>query len=837
MKIAIADYGDTKVTGETLGIVSAVFDEAKFDDDNIEYVHMSRSADSEKLAGRGFDVILAMGAEATKILCQTDIPLKKYAGSLTWNDDLGSWVLPTMHPNRIYAGAYGDFDITYDHIHRAVDLATGKLAFPPTDGAKVDWEFVGHNGTRGREYKGEWDPNLWAGYFECTPEEEDRQAEILGALLTELDSGEGITFGADTESFTIDHFYPLTMVQLYVPHWEKAFAFTWGVIERLLDAWRRLFNHENARFVWHNLAHDAKMLFHWMDIRLDDARHDDTMCWAMGLTEKGNQTGLKYNSRQFCNAPFYEEALDEWLTSGHPHYYGHIRPDVLAEYGCLDVFYTHQLSSILPARVEREGTASLVRDTLLPAARTFWQLAYPGIRVDQELGERLSAEWGPKIDAAIEKVQQYAAEHGFPKNPDVVKGQVYREICPCGEAAGAQPGDYEGLRVLSYRKMLRDKYGYDEPCDDCHKKRYLRKVDTTMNVHSWAQMQHFCFDVLGDMEQTWEGRKTNKYFWEINQAHEFAQLVAEYRELDYLHRNIVKGFAKFIRADGRVHPDFLLFGTTTGRLAVRNPAMQTVPAHSETAKPVKRLFLPDPGDLIVNVDYSNLEMYMAHHLTKDDALLQALQQDIHRTTAAAMYMKLYEEVNAEERQSAKPVNFGAGYNIKAKKLSRDKNLVKITEGESSKAQEFLDAFWGTYQTWDTCRKQWVEDALENCELYTEMGRKRRWSLITKDNKWKVENQACNFQGQSMASDLCLRSLITLQHKLSVRGWGRVLMTVHDSIVFSVHPQYIHQAVRLIKRVMTTPPFETTTPFKVDVTVGPNYGDQYDYDPEGVYVRI
>jgi DNA polymerase-1 len=199
-------------------------------------------------------------------------------------------------------------------------------------------------------------------------------------------------------------------------------------------------------------------------------------------------------------------------------------------------------------------------------------------------------------------------------------------------------------------------------------------------------------------------------------------------------------------------------------------------------------------------------------------------------------MKVYEEVTAEERQSAKPVNFGAGYNIKAKKLSRDKNLVKITDGEAPKAQMFLDAFWASYHQWDAARKQWIQEAMANCELTTEMGRKRRWSLITSDNSWKVENQACNFKGQSMASDLCLTSLIKLEAMLTERGWGRVMISVHDSIVFSIKPQFMHEAVALIKKVMTTPDFETEINFKVDVTVGKNYGDQESYDPSKDYVK-
>lgn len=844
MDITLVDYGDTQLTGETLAICSAVFDEMNFPDEKINYVHLDRKSDVEKLPIG--TLILSFGAEAIPVLCNTDMPLKKYAGALTWNDALDSWVLPTMHPNRIYQGAYGDFDVTYDHIRRACDLATGSLALPPVEGVQIDWEFVGHNGLRGdalpegaigpRLPKG-YGPNIWSGYFECTPEEEARQFAILNNWLHRLEVDGPITFGLDTESYTTNHFKPLTMIQVYDPQVEKAYAFTWGVIEKAKELWVKFFSHRNYRGTWHNVQHDSKMIRHWLGHWLTVEKDNDTMCWALGLTEKGNQTGLKYLSRQFMNAPFYEEALDGWLDRNNI-CYGHIRPDVLADYGCADVYYAEGLSRILVPLVQREGTEWNVRNILLPAAHTFAQMTYPGIRVDQELSKRLQGEWKPRIEAAIEKVQEYAKTTEFPKNPDVVSGQSYNEPCKQCVYTAWEP-DLEGTRVLGYRKVLREKYGFDEPCDTCRKKRYVRKVDPTLNVRSWVQMHDLCFDVL-KMEQTWEGRTTNKYFWEINQSHPFAELVMGYRQIDYLHRNILQGFEKFIYEDGRVHPNILLFGTKTGRLAIREPAMQTIPSNAATeearhnVKEIKRLILPDEGDLLVNADYKNLEMFVAHHLTNDDNLLAALQQDIHTTTAAAMYMKLYEDINAEERQSAKGVVFGAGYNIKAKKLSRNKDVEKMIGGDIKKAQSFLDAFWNEYSTWNAVRKGWITEAFENCELTTELGRKRRWSLITKDTAWKVENQACNFKGQSLASDLCLTSLIRLNKELTVRGWGRVILTVHDSIVYSIHPTHLHEAVTLIRKIMTTPIFETKTPFSVAITVGPNYGDQYDYDPEKDY---
>lgn len=823
-KLLLVDYGDTELTNETLSIVEAVFEEHQFPTDKIDYLHATRKAQLEEL--NGYDLIITFGAEAMHKLCHTEYTIKEYAGCLTWNEDLKTWVLPTMHPNRIYQEFYGDFDITYAHLRRAIDMCNGVLDWPTEEDRNLSWTFYGHNGA-GWDPKDGYNPVVWSGYFEATQEEISGARYTLEDWLHKLDFvDQPILFAVDTESFNLDHLQPLTMIQVF--DGERGYAFNWGVVQEMIDLWVRFFTHPNARFVWHNIKHDAKMLRQWLGVYIDvdDERHDDTLAWALGLTEKLKMAGLKYLARQYCNAPFWDEGLKKWLSNDKTKInYGHIRPDVLAEYGCLDVFYTYKLSYILRKLVEREGTTRLVLNTLLPAQRTFADLEFEGIHVDMDYARTLQEEWEPVIESAIKEVQEYARNAGFPRDPGLVKGQIFREICKCVPVSLHSVLD--GARCTSYAKILREEHKHNPRCTDCNQRRYIRRIDDTINVRSNLQMQHLCFDVL-EMDMTWEGRKTNKYFWEINQSHEFAKLVAKYRELDYLNRNIIQGFGRFVRADGKIHPDFLVGGTSTGRLAVHDPAMQTVPARSKTGKKVKRLFKPDEGCILINVDYSNLELYMAHHLTKDEALLQALEKDMHRTTAAAMYMKAYEDVTAEERQSAKPVNFGAGYNIKAKKLSRDKNLISITQGQASKAQQFLDAFWGTYRDWDVFRKAWIDEAKANCELRTEMGRVRRWSLITRDNVWKVENQATNFKGQSMASDLTLMSLIQLNKQLKQNGWGRVMLSVHDSIVFSVRPAHLHEAVSLIKSIMTTPVFETTTPFKVDVEVGLTYGSVYPY---------
>jgi DNA polymerase I-like protein with 3'-5' exonuclease and polymerase domains len=832
MQIALVDYGKSKCTNEVLEILEAVFKEAEFPEDKITYYHIDQVEHIAQIKG---GVVVAFGAEAMRKLCNVNRDLREYAGCLTWNEDMGTWVLPTYHPNGIYQEKYDEFDSVYDHLRRAVDLAVGRLAFPPKDGPDFEWDWVGHNG-EGWDWKQGYHPEVWSGYFECTPEQVSVGEAYLRVWIDRLEKGEQ-TFAIDTESYNLNHFQPLTMIQVYDPVMNKAVAFNWGVIERMKELWQWFLNHKNGRWVLHNTKHDRKMLRHWLNVDLGD-RDIDTMCYALGLTEKANQTSLKYVARQYCNAPFWDEGLKVWLSSDKKQInYGHIRPDVLAEYGCLDVYYTYQLSTVLPPRVEREGTTRLVRDILLPAQRTFAEIEYEGIRIDLPYTQQLAAKWRPLIDDAISEVQEYARQKSFPRDPKVTKNQIVRRICDCVPVR--MHDELRELRVTSYSKYLRESHGLLNRCETCKNKRYVREVDNTLNVRSSTQMAHLCHDML-EMIPTFKPRQCDKQFWEINAGHPFAELVVAYRELDYLQRNFVEGMQGFLWEDGRVHPDIFVAGTVSGRLSMKSPALQTVPSRSKRAKFVKRMFLPDEGDLCVNVDYKALEMFVTHHLTKDPQLLEDLTtRDIYKATAQDIFRKAYEEVTAEERKAVKPVVLASGYNIKAGKLSKNPDIRKTIGGGKEKAQEMLDAFWTRYKVWNDVKEAWKKEAVRTGVLTTEFGRKRRWSLVTAANLWKVENQATNFKSQSTGSDICLRRVILLTRLLKEKNYGRVMLTVHDSIVFSIHKDKVHEAVKLIEETMCDVPVETDTPFFVDTGIGPDYAYACDeekggYDPNRDY---
>jgi uracil-DNA glycosylase family 4 len=805
------------------------------------------------------DVIVALGGLASQVLCNQSKGITQFAGALTWNEDVKRFVLPTFHPSAVIHGQTGYFDDIYNALHRAVRIAKGKLQLPPPGGHKITWELVGH---RGEKIPRPDDPKrwTWTGHFEATDAEVARAQEVVETWLAVMDGGQEFHCGLDTESRNTNFFEPMTMLQVYDPIGNKAWAFTWGVIERLRELFARLLGHQHFRPRLHNTSYDRQVIRHWIKAELDD-RDIDTMVYANGLTEKLEQTSLKYLARQHCNAPYYEEALDEWLPSqGSP--FDQVPPDVLAEYGCADTFYTYLLADILPELCAEENTLELCDSLLIEAQRAFSDVEYHGCYIDTEYADGLEEKWVPIINAAVQRVKDYAAEQGFPKKVEVVGAQTKPIPCPqcIPETIAHEMIDAESDRArwrswlnkrlewnvvkaergaVEARLDFELKWPADTPrntpadpsCKRCMKRRYVLVPDTELNVRSSKQMQHLCFDMLR-MNTGPNGRSCDKDFWAANEAHPLSKLVGDYRETDHLLRNYVRGTVDDLAQDGRIHPDFLLVGTVTGRLAIHNPPLQTLPKHQVDpvkAKMIRKLFKASPGHVIVDADYSNLELFVSHHYSQDPNLLKALtEQDFHRATAAAIFETPYDEVTSYQRFLSKFVTFGIAYGRQAYSLAQGE-LKEITGGSEQVAQEYIDNFWSLYPLWYEQYQQWQEDALTKGEIQTPLGRKRRWRIIPPHMRQSVRNQAVNFPMQSLASDTCLGALIRLNQRFKENGWGRVLFTVHDSLVCEVKEEVLAEAVELIRYEMEHPSYPTNTPFTVNIEVGPSLGEVEEWE--------
>jgi uracil-DNA glycosylase family 4 len=741
-------------------------------------------------------VVLAVGGTAAQRLLHTEDGITKTQGSMKWSEELGTWVVATYHPAAVLHGNTGYFDDIYDTVKRVVALVNGTIPFPPRE-VKLDWELISEPERAVQVLQ-----HLWASATKIAFDTESR---------TKFDSGPRPL----EDEWLMSQFYA---------GGSQAWAFNMPAllsVPKFRRALRRLFDKKGITWRMHNSSYDKQVI---RANGFTDPPARDSMVLGLGLHERGEQVGLKALSRMYCNATYYEDELvgyswrlgpqrqRDWLA--------------LAKYGCLDAYYTFQLCEVLPALVEAEGTMPLCKGLLSDAAETFCDVEFRGAAIDKEYADGLEAEWMPIIAEAEGKMQSWAAAKGFPQDQKHVGAQTRGIACPvcCS--------DVEFLHAdrKEWRKEFERTFGHDPSCTRCMKRRFVLIPDERLNVRSYPQLQHLAFDILR-MQHPDRKRSTEEAFLAYNEQSEFTQHLRAFRERDGLLRTYIRGIGDDIGPDGRVHPDFLLFGTVTGRLSIRNPPLQTIPkwgVSPKMAKLVRRMFVAKPGHVIVDVDYKNLELFIAWHYSKDENLGRALvEQDFHTTTASAIFNTPYDQVTGDQRFNSKFVTFGIAYGRQAYSLAQGE-LKALTGGNERKAQAYIDRFWGLYPDYHRVYKQFQEDAINLGELRTPMGRVRRWKLITKDKLNHIRNQAVNFPLQSLASDTCLSALIRLNKRLPALDYGDVLFTCHDSLVFEIREDKLHEAVAVIKEEMTAPPYDTHIKLFVDVEYGPSLGEVQPY---------
>jgi len=291
----------------------------------------------------------------------------------------------------------------------------------------------------------------------------------------------------------------------------------------------------------------------------------------------------------------------------------------------------------------------------------------------------------------------------------------------------------------------------------------------------------------------------------------FINLMLRNRKEAKLYGTYIKGVRKRIW-NGRIYPTFLLHGTTTGRLSCRNPNLQNVPRGSV----IRDMYVPDEGNVYVQADYATVELRVLATLAQDEYLRTLFQggRDIHNEISTQLYGSSFTK---EQRVRTKAVVYGLSYGREAFSIAQEYDM-KVAE-----AQRMMDEFFRVIP--DTVKwKEGVKQKVlhESEDLETPFGRRRRFWLVTNENRRDVEKEAYAFYPQSIASDICLSSFIKLRqsHGLSVR------LPVHDSILVECSLADSQGVAKLMEEVMSQTAaevFSDYVPFPVDVKIGQTWG--------------
>ena len=311
----------------------------------------------------------------------------------------------------------------------------------------------------------------------------------------------------------------------------------------------------------------------------------------------------------------------------------------------------------------------------------------------------------------------------------------------------------------------------------------------------------------------------------LREKHPIVGLILEHRQLSKLKSTYVDALPQLVDPlSGRVHTSFGQASTATGRLASSNPNLMNIPIRTELGQRIRRAFKAGrPDHVMVSADYSQIELRIAAHLSGDPKLLGAFAagQDIHTATAAAVFNVPIESVDPNQRRLAKVANFGSIYGQGEYGLSQQLGI------SGDVAREFLGQYWSTYarlrEYLDEVRRKAREEGL----VVSATGRRRAIPDLRSPNfqlRSAAERMAINFPMQSLAADIIKIAMVRLQREIESDSIeGRMLLQVHDELLFEVPRGELDQFAEKVPRVMTGA-YELETGIEVEMKVGPNWAD-------------
>ena len=511
--------------------------------------------------------------------------------------------------------------------------------------------------------------------------------------------------------------------------------------------------------IGHNLKFDALMLLN-NGLQVSPLTFDTML--AQWIIDPSSRVGLKELAGVYLNATMTH--IEELIGTGKNQMSMEQVPvEAAAPYAAADAEVCLRLLPILQKKLEERNSTGIFKDMEMPLIPILMEMEKTGIAVDAEFFKRLSGEIGTRLNE--------------------IETQVYKAV------------------------------GY------------------TFNLNSTQQLSKVLFETLR-LQPPDRNKKTSSGHYstsaavldELRGEHPAVDLLLEYRELAKLRSTYLEALPLQINPKThRVHTSFNQTGSVTGRLASSDPNLQNIPTRTETGRQVRLGFVASPGYLLLSVDYSQIELRVVAHMSKDQRMLDAFRagQDIHAATAAAINNIPLEQVTSDQRRHAKAINFGLIYGMSAFGLSRGTGL---TLGEAENfVREYFNDFPGVKQYLDGIRTL----ATRQGYVETLFGRRRYFpnlaNPVNVNMRNREEREAINAPIQGTAADILKIAMIHLLPALKSSGSkARLLLQVHDELVLEVPQGEVKETAALVQKIMSDA-VTLSIPLITDAKCGVNWG--------------
>ena len=333
---------------------------------------------------------------------------------------------------------------------------------------------------------------------------------------------------------------------------------------------------------------------------------------------------------------------------------------------------------------------------------------------------------------------------------------------------------------------------------------YTLAGEDTFNINSTQQLGKILFDKLGlpPVKKTKTGYSTNAEVLEkLRGQHPIIEAILEYRQLTKLNSTYVEGLGKVIAPDGRIHTSFQNTVTATGRLSSTEPNLQNIPVRTELGAQLRKMFVAPAGRVLVDADYSQIELRLLAHMAGDQAMIDGFNSgaDIHTITASQVFGVSPEEVTPLMRRSAKAVNFGIVYGISPFSLSQDIGV------SVQQAKEYMEKYFEHYSGVRAYMDGVVEQAKKDGYVTTLFSR-RRWIPELKSSNFNTrsfgERVALNAPIQGTAADIIKLAMIRVRDRLKAEGLeGKLVLQVHDELIVECPQAEAERVCKLVEEEM------------------------------------
>ena len=587
--------------------------------------------------------------------------------------------------------------------------------------------------------------------------------EERAALLAKLQQQSSVCF--DTETTDINALHAELVGMSFSFEAREAYYVSVprdrAAAQAIVDEFKPFFGNEQIEKIAHNMKYDMQVLARY-GVRLEGPLFDTMI--AHYLIQPEAKQGMDFLAQYYLNyQPISIETLigKKGKNQGNM---GDLPPEAISDYACEDADITFQLKQLFAPQIEKDHLKELFWNMEMPLVRVLAEMEMEGVAIDVPHLKAYSVQLENETKGLEASIKELA---GMDFNVDSPK----------------QLGDvlFEHLKISSKAKKTKTgQYATSEDILQQHKN-----------------------------------------------DHPIIEQILDYRQMKKLKSTYVDPLPTLLDpVDGRVHTSFMQTVTATGRLSSNNPNLQNIPIRSERGKEIRKAFISrDKDHQLMAADYSQIELRIIAALANDENMIRAFRDkvDIHKATAAKVFHVDLEEVTKDQRSAAKAVNFGIIYGQSAFGLSQNLGISR------TEAKQIIDAYFAQYGTIKSYMDQAVQKAREEGFVETIMKRRRYLPDINSANavvRGFAERNAINAPIQGSAADIVKLAMVAVHKAMkAAQVKSKMILQVHDELVFDVHIDEIELMQNLVKESMEKA-VDLIVPMEVEIQVADNWLDAH-----------